>query len=325
MEQGKDYSVVLRGLTEQAFKDGTLGQLYEEMNRESAHVMDLDHNVVTMQARMEKWLEHFRDNLYKHILGKPRISDLKAHPWKKDLSKAICIGGGPSLDIKQLNALRANKYDGLIICCDKAYSKVGKFIEPDIVTCIHGTEEIMDCFTERSLEMLRESNTILVLSTHIDPMVSELLCQYCPPTRIWWFNASVPPSFAVNIDEMQKLMSGLENIDTGGNVGLFSMILAREVLGCSEIAMLAMEHCVDLNYNWTRQEASEHKLMLDLENRQVIAIPMVFQGYLASMVGWVSGLPKEVRIINLTPKGPPFINRDALGVEYMPIKTYLKV
>jgi hypothetical protein len=139
---------------------------------------------------------------------------------------------------------------------------------------------------------------------------------------VWWFNPSIPAPYAANIDSMQELMSGMKPIDTGGNAGLFGMILAGEVLRVKEVAMLALEHCFDVNPNWTLEQAAQYRLIFDPDNHIVVGIDSAFQGYLASMSDWI-GKNHQVKVTNLTAKGPFYINRKTLNVPYMSLPEYI--
>lgn len=327
MEKFEEMAARLRAMSLEAVNAGVLWENWMKLLKHEASWAEFeDHTQATLDNRLEGWMLHFRDNLYAHILDKPRIESLKEYVKERMgiFDRALCIGGGTSIKNADLKMLR--KYDGLVICCDKPFKRALNYITPQIVLSMHGTDETLGHFDLPSVrEAMKERHILMALSTHMDPKVTKVITESAPPEHIWWFNSSVPMSHAANIDVMQRLMSfDLPTFDTGGNVGIGSLILAKDVLGIKEVAMLGMEHCVDIEWNWTKEQAQQHNLVIDLENKEVIAIPAVFRGYLLSLVDFISRAKADgVKVVNLTSKGTFFINREELNVPYVPLKDYV--
>jgi len=332
-DQAQRVNELLNALSNEAGVRGVPMDVWSLMlQNEVSNVNFNDHNLTTFKAMMVQWLEHFRDNLYERVQKRPHITDIEKdirenRSWKMD--RALVIGGGPSVGQAELNYLRDNPFPGLVICCNKPFKKVLPFLEPDIVVAIHGTDEILPDFTPDIVkDNLQNGSTRLVLSTHIAPIVTDAIMSRnqgnCDSRRIFWFNPSIPEVYAANIDSMQELMSGgMKPFDTGGNAGLFGMKLAGELLHVKEVAMLGLEHCMDVDPNWTLEQSQDYRLLWDPDNKKVFAIPSVFQSYLASMSDWI-GMHHEVKVTNLTPKGSFYVNRRILNVPYMSLPEYIE-
>lgn len=325
-DSASEVTSILRRLTTKAYAMGIRPEdWYSILAKEMGDVQFYSQNMTTFNNRMELWMEHFRDNLLKHVVDKPRIEDLKKYFEEQGspFDRALVIGGGPSIKESDLKLLK--KYRGLVICCNKPFKRVLSHFMPNIVAAIHGTDEILPDFEPAPVrKALSICPIVLALSTHLDPKVTDLIMAETPPEHVWWFNSSLPPEYALNVDAMQHVMSGMKPLDSGGNVGIFSLILAGEVLGIKEIAMIGMEHCMDLNPNWTKEQLKGHRIMYDPENKSYTFIPEVFEGYLKSLFSTISNLSKDARVVNLTAKGPLFVEREVYGLPYVPLKDYLK-
>lgn len=295
--------------------------LLELIHDELAYVENVSNNALTTQVCTAMWLQNIRYNFINHSLGKPRSMDIRRDFAVGD-APCVCVGGGPSITEEQLEALK--DFKGKIFCCNKTYPRLVKYRNPDFVTIIHGTPEIIGAFSDEATQLaMRESNVVFIVATCIDKAVGDLIAQHVPPERLVWFNASIPDMFMENVDMLMSLFTDLPNIDTGGNVGVFSLIMAHE-LGAKEVAILGMEHCSDLNPKWTNLDVLDYTIHYFPEQNQLYAMSPVFRGYYQVLLRWLSQVRDTVKVINLTPKGPLYVDSIAFGIPCMSVSEYVK-
>lgn len=294
--------------------------LLELLHDELAYVENVSNNALTTQVCTAMWFQNIRYNFLTHVLGKPRSLDLRKDYAVGD-APCICVGGGPSITDEQLEEL-AN-FKGKVFCCNKTYPRLVKYRNPDFVTIIHGTPEIVQAFSEEATQLaMRESQTVFIVATCVDKGVGDILAANVPPERLVWFNASIPDMFMENIDMMMTLFTDLPNIDTGGNVGVFSLIMATE-LGAKEVAILGMEHCFDLDPKWKNVDTLDYTISYFPEDNQLYAMTPVFRGYYEVLLRWLSQVKGNIKVVNLTPKGPLYVDRRAFGVPCVSVKEYV--
>jgi hypothetical protein len=176
----------------------------------------------------------------------------------------------------------------------------------------------------RVTKALREGMNI-ALSTVTEPTVTAQITKHTPPEHIYWFNMSVPEEYMANVDAMMKLMSyQLPTFDTGGNVGLCTVILARETLGAKVVGIWGMETSYSLDEVKKKGIVKACEIQYWPDQDQLLAIPPPFHDYAVSMGAFLNNTRDKCEYFNLTPVGIPFVHSLDWGLPYMTPEAFLK-
>ena len=203
----------------------------------------------------DSWVKNFAINLNNiwnensaRILTPKKNSNFNAE------NSAIIIGRGPSIKKKKHLELLANSdYKGSIICCDGTLINALKAgITPDkfpkyYVVSIDGREDIKKYFNDPLVNKYGK-NIIGIFSTVTLPLAIDYARK--AGITIHWFhalfdNAEGKKSF----NQISALMvraknhpNGLPGIQTGGNVGTTSWFISWQILKCTTIALIGINH-----------------------------------------------------------------------------------
>lgn len=153
---------------------------------------------------------------------------------------ALVICNGPSLSAEQLELIKKSSFrqrDWPVFCVDSAAAKVLKEgIVPDYIihldNAIYAREFYKDPVMQSDLN--RRLKYIVPIDMH--PEVLEHI-----RGEIYWFNIAAPEFPTVNKNLYLKFMfPEIPLLDSGGNVGMFSIILA-EYLHCDTVCVVGMD------------------------------------------------------------------------------------
>lgn len=307
------YQQRLRELTNEVSTDEHLGvfSAIQMVLSELSHLEGLATNVNTTETFFEKWVENIRDNL-------PLIDFTVNQDLRKDMKVNDCIvvGAGPSITDGQLRALQ--DYTGTIICVNKIYKRLMTFREPHLLVMLHTSEEILPHFQDTFMDIY----TKVLIPTTIHPKVARRICEIT--RRAYWFNASTPDALG-GADKVIHILTRrrLQTIDAGGNVGIFGMVMAKE-LGAKNIGMLGMEHCIAPDPAWSSEQSLAYTHLFSPEQNEFVTITPMFKGYLNSIIGWSKQIKETTKLFNLTAKGLLYIDRKRIGIPYMNVAEYVR-
>lgn len=282
-------------------------------------------NIATLDLNLEEWTENFKANL---LNGYFKGYDNR---WITDvIPKAdtmLCVGAGPSLTDEQIETMR--NFRGLLLCVNKSAKRLyEKGIVPDIITCIHGTDEVLPHFANDVVrENLHKSYVILCSTTH--PKVTEEVYKYADPKKVYWFHASTPADMVANIDQLFQAFVNLPLVDTGGNVGLFQIALSTHFTP-KALGFVGMELCQDYkDAVKTNQDMLESTYLKFPEDGQEFVLSKVFRAYTQVLMDWYGQTLKNAggkfpfELFNLTPKGLIYVRRKD-WIPYMPIQEFVQ-
>lgn len=187
-------------------------------------------NDALLKQMFPEWMTHFRINL-PLVQQSKCVSDLRK---KYKSNTAIVIGAGPSLE-KQIDLLKAQQNENIIlICCDKAlYPCLKKGLVPNIVTSIDSDKKVGEFF----MLPYAEAKTDAVFDTFVHPSV---ISKWSGEKYFVNAHFAGKVSDPTGPDAMLQALSGKIVMNTGGNVGIFSFILAA-FLECKTIALVGMD------------------------------------------------------------------------------------
>ena len=249
-------------------------------------------NDALLKEMFPAWMANFRANL-PTIWGSRCICELNNTIG----NPAIIVGAGPSLlGRNHPQKLAEAKREGLnatIICCDRALEPCIKLgLVPDIVTAIDADPQVSKFFHDismyRSVQRIRA-----VFSTTVHPDVVEGWPGWL--SNVYFVNSHIAGKVSDphGPDAVMQHVSGKIIMNTGGNVGIFSMILAT-YMGAKNIALVGMDM------------SGHHEI------------------YEEAARTWISGLSKDLglRTVNCTEGG----NLHAVdNMEEMPLSEWLEM
>lgn len=191
-------------------------------------------NDALVKQMFPSWMTNFRRNM-PTIWNSKCVSNLKEETHKPT---AIIIGAGPSVfEHDHLKLLAENRPDMLIIACDKILISCLKAgLIPDIVTSIDSDPVIFDFFNHASVyNNCKKIKAVFATTIHPSVVRSWLGKMYFVNTHI-----TGKLSDPVGVDSALQHISGKIAMNTSGNVGMFSFILAA-YLGCKKICLVGMD------------------------------------------------------------------------------------
>jgi hypothetical protein len=292
-------------------------------------------------ASFNVWVKNFALNLTK-IWEESSARELDPsvdnnQRMKKDI--AIVIGRGPSLKKhNHLELLAKSRIDATIVCSDGALItalKAGvtpeKFpdffvatIDPREDTRNFYDDEIVNSFGSKIKGIFATvSNPETVeraRATGIKPYWIHTLVDYNEGQKS--FN-----NIAAIMTRAKKHVSGLPAIQTGGNVGTSAWFLSWQVLKCSNIVLLGINHGWEeddpldkiMTHNYTnklldidKKSTTFKKLFPKIYNPHFnchVILDPIFQYYSAAFKEFIARSPSWVKTINATEGGSIFGNK----------------
>jgi hypothetical protein len=279
--------------------------LFKEQVAEAEQIQT---NALTTSLYLDDWVKNFRDNIDMIRPDAPFFGDVL-----KIKKSAIVVGAGPSLTDEQIEFLK--NYKGTIICVNKSLERLLEHgVTPRIVVAIHSTDEIL-CHFQNDVVEGRLKDVNVIISSTLSPNVTKEIYQWADHDKLFWFHANVPDNIVPNMNTLLSKMVPLEVIDTGGNVGLMGVQVAQWC-GAKTIAIVGMEHCIELSKEWTNSEALNYNIIYAPEDDIMFALTPVMRAYLQVLHSWYMNNRNHFEIFNLTPNGLFYVRRK----DWMPYK-----
>jgi len=284
---------------------------------EAQYCHHLSQNAFTIEHSLDTWIDNFRANLVgnKAFLLSPLDLD------KGTDRKALVIGAGPSANYTH-RMKDFHRDQVTLICTNKSLSYLLKQgIEPHVVVTLHSTKDILGTFQTPEIKKWtkdgrRLTRTKFVIPSTIDPDVLMEIRNIGWLSNERWFNPAVPEEQVENINQFMERMNGLPVIDTGGDVGVFALLIALEIT-TGPVGILGLEHCLPLNKDWTNEQALGYRIEYSPEPvdnpMPVYAIPPSFQVTLDTMMKLCISKGKG-RVYNLAKFGPLYARKTLPGV-----------
>lgn len=212
----------------------------------------------------EEWVKNFSLNL-KDIWNEPSVRELdpKINPtYNIPKRTAIVIGRGPSIKrYRHLEFLANSDFKGSIICCDgslisalKAGITPEKFSKFFVVT-IDAAEWISKFYDDPIVN--KYGHKIKGIFTTV---ASPKTVQHAREAgiKIYWLHALFDyQEGKKSFNQISALMvraqnhhDGLPAIQTGGNVGTSSWFIAWQILKCSVVGLIGINHSWDEDDSW---------------------------------------------------------------------------
>ena len=305
-QRSKSYRRELHDLVQKACTDGEMGSMPMRslLLNEAQYCHHVSQNAFTIEHSLDTWVDNFRNNL-PYLLGTERRFKLP-HTDRKTL----VVGAGPTAKAAYYGNLR-NK-DIFTICTNKSLEfLVRNHIQPDVVVVLHSTPEIKGTIrTDDVTDCIGRTgrlDSVFIIPTTIDPDVFHEIDSISRRERHYWFNPAVPEEQVENINQFMERMTGLPVIDTGGDVGVFALLMALEMT-TGPVGIIGLEHCLALNENWTNEQALGYRIEYAPEDEMLYAIPPSFQITLDTLVKLCNSKGKD-RVCNLSNFGPVFARK----------------
>ena len=286
-----------------------------------------------------EWVTNFALNL-SNIWNEKSAKELNPSPNQRGNHSAIVIGRGPSINKHEhLKLLAASDYQGTIVCCDgkladalKAGVTPDKFpkyfvatIDPYPTIKKHYEHEIIDSYGSK----IKGIFTVIT-----NPNVVER-ARYAG-IQIHWLHSLFDYNEGVkSFNNLSALMiraknnlHGLPGIQTGGNVGTASWFIAWQILKCTTVALIGINHGWEEDDPWEtiiyhnnkgeiskgvdRDSPSFNKLFKKIHNPDFncnCILDPLFQFYSEALKEFIVRSPEWVTTINATEGGSIFGER----------------
>ena len=295
----------------------------------------------THYENFDEWVTNFAinlENIWDEKSAK-NLQPLNSENLQDGKNSAIVIGRGPSIKkYDHLKLLADSNYQGNIMCCDGALSDALKAgVTPDkfqkfFVTTIepysnirkHYDEEIIDTYGSKI------KGIFTVIS---NPNVVERARQ--AGIKIHWIHSLFDYNEGEkSFNSLSALMiraknpnHGLPAIQTGGNVGTSSWFISWQVLKCTTVALIGINHGWEEDDTWEtiishgdmgneknidRNSPSFKKLFKKIHNPDFdcnCIMDPLFQFYSEALKEFIFRSPEWVNTVNATEGGSIFGKR----------------
>lgn len=286
----------------------------------------------------DDWITNFSNNL-------PNIWNEKSAksliPEEKILEKnntAIVIGRGPSIDKnKHLELLASSNFQGTIICCDgKLSDTLNAGVTPDKFPKFFVTTIDPYLRTKRYYEhdIIKKYGKKIqgIFSVVSHPTTVEYARK--KGIKINWIHSLLDYNEGIkSFNNISALMIRSKNkdhklpaIQTGGNIGTAAWFIGWQILKCSKIVLLGINHGWDEEDGWekiifhgeTKDEISEgvdrnsetfkklYRKVYNPDFQTYCIVDPLFQFYSEGLKEFISRSPKWVTTINATEGGSIF-------------------
>jgi hypothetical protein len=291
----------------------------------------------------DEWVTNFALNL-PHIWNEKSAKDLtpSTEPtYQKEKHSAIVIGRGPSIKKHEhLKLLAESNYQGAIVCCDgKLADALKAGITPDkfpkyFVTTIDPYPKIIKHY-DHEIVNAYGSKIKGIFTVIANPNVVERARQ--AGIQIHWLHSlfdynegkkSFNKISSLMIRAKNKL-HGLPAIQTGGNIGTASWFISWQILKCSTVALIGINHGWEEDTSWEtiithgddsgeiskdidRNSPSFNKLFKKIHNPDFncyCILDPLFQFYSEALKEFILRSPEWVTTINATEGGSIFGKR----------------
>ena len=286
-----------------------------------------------------EWVTNFALNL-PNIWNEKSAKELNPTPNQREKYSAIVIGRGPSINKHEhLKLLATSDYQGTIVCCDgkladalKAGVTPDKFpryfvatIDPYPTIKKHYEHEIIDSYGSK----IKGIFTVIT-----NPNVVERARQ--AGIQIHWLHSLFDYNEGIkSFNNLSALMiraknslHGLPGIQTGGNIGTASWFIAWQILKCTTVALIGINHGWEEDDPWEtiiyhnnkgeiskgvdRDSPSFNKLFKKIHNPDFncnCILDPLFQFYSEALKEFIVRSPEWVTTINATEGGSIFGER----------------
>ncbi len=300
-----------------------------------------------------EWVKNFAINLpniWNEKSAKILSPDDKIN-FEKEKNSAIVIGRGPSINkFEHLKLLAESNYKGSIVCCDgklvdalKAGVTPEKFSKFYVVT-IDPYENIKKHY-EHEIIKSYGSKIKGIFSVITNPQVVEKVRE--TGIKIHWIHSLFDYNEGEkSFNNLSALMIRAKNneqrlpaIQTGGNVGTASWFVSWQILKCSTVALIGINHGWEEEDSWetiihhnNKEEIVEavdrnsevfQKLYKKIYNPDfdcTCILDPLFQFYSEALKEFIERSPERVITINATEGGSIFGKR----IESMKFKRFLE-
>ena len=299
------------------------------------------------------WVQNFALNLNK-IWSESSARDLDQTKDSDSIAQensAIVIGRGPSIKKHNHLELIANSdYNGSIVCTDGALINVLKSgITPDkfpkfFVATIDSRDEIKEYYNHQIVD--KYGNKINgIFSTVVNPSTVERARQ--AGVKIHWLHALFDYNEGKkSFNKISALMvraknhtNGLPAIQTGGNVGTSSWFVIWQILKCTTVALIGINHGWNEDDPWEmiathgythsqikldKNDPAFEKLFPKIYNPEFkcyCIIDPIFQYYSNALKEFISRSPAWLTTINATEGGCIFGER----IKCMTLANFLSI
>jgi len=279
-----------------------------------------------------EWVMNFASNL-PYIWNEKSAKELNpelGESFEKEKHTAIVIGRGPSINkFEHLKLLAESDFQGTIVCCDgKLADALKAGVTPDkfpkfYVTSIEPYPSIKKHFEHK---IIKEYGSKIkgIFTVITNPEVVEKARE--SGIQIHWIHSLFDYNEGKkSFNNLSALMiraknrsHGLPGIQTGGNVGTASWFIAWQILKCSKVALIGINHGWEEDDSWekiiflgeTSKEISEgvdrnsplfKKLFKKIHNPDFncyCILDPLFQFYSEALKEFISRSPEWVTIIN---------------------------
>ena len=310
---------------------------------------DTDLQISIEEVMKKKQYENFNKWVTNFSLNLPNIWNEKSakilnpitnNNFEERDNSAIVIGRGPSINkFEHLKLLAKSNYQGNIVCCDgKLADALNAGVTPDkfpkfyVVTIDpypgirkHYEHEIIESYGSEIKGMF----TVLT-----DPEAVENARQ--KKIQIHWLHSLFDYNEGIkSFNNLSAVMIRAKNsehrlpaIQTGGNVGTAAWFTAWQILKCSTVALIGINHGWEETDSWetiiyhnNKEEISEgvdkdsevfKKLYKKIYNPDFecnCILDPLFQFYSEALKEFIERSPKDITTINATEGGSIFGNR----------------
>ena len=301
----------------------------------------------TYDKYYDDWIRNFALNL-NHIWNGKSIRDCFSYNKKFKSKTALVIGRGPSLiKNKHLELLSDSGYNGTIICADSALkSCLNSGVTPEKFKRFYvvsiDTNDYVNKFYQGSIVKRFGKKIKCLLSTTVHPST------YKDATKsgmdVFWFHTLFDYNKGKSsfnyisgiISKSKNHVRGFPAIQTGGNVGTSSWILAWSILKLSPVGLIGIDHGYTNDMSWVAI-SEQHKIPKGINQNSKAykkAYPTVYNPdfrtyckqdplfvyYSNALKEFIPKAPDWVKTINATEGGAIF----GKGIKCMKFGEFLK-
>ena len=314
----------------------------EESTESTQETIERIFQKTTLDRYYDEWIQNFSSNL-DYIKTESSARDLI--PKKSDSkTSALVIGRGPSIQKhNHLELLAQSDYHGSIICSDGSLINVLKSgITPEkfknfFVVTIDTQERQKKSYDDPIVKKFG-SQINCILSSTVSPETYQIVKE--SGMKVYWIHTLVDydkgkSSFnyiSSVMTKTEKNPKGLPAIQTGGNVGTSSWIIAWNVLKHSHVGLIGIDHgyyddertsddhfLPSENNNSSEFRKAYPKIHNPIYNVTCIQDP-IFQYYSNALKEFIVKASKYVKTINATEGGTIFGD----GIECTTLKEFIE-
>lgn len=273
------------------------------------------------------WMKNFAENLSLIREGKT-LRELI--PKGDPEGRAIIIGRGPSVFRKKhLELLKKSNYKGLVISTDGMLTECLKEgVVPDYVVSVDGSP-VCEKWYNDPLVKEHGSKITSVLCTQVSPKVTKRVIDACFKGPYWFVPSTDVVADRDSITRVQLLMTCSEKnpngtiaMESGGNVGSTSWVLAWNILKRKDICLIGMDYGypddmpLEETYYFDKTVSCIGALHANIYYETVFhphfqtksKIDPAFKSYRQSFFDMLMAAPDNIKTVNCTESGTLFLD-----------------